>query len=106
RLPIKWHPGLTAHVRWERCERFDSKHPVPDSEACRWHDLDAPVTKYTEVGMTRLHIMPGDKQVLIIQNMLAPNHPKYPGPGYPTKDFFPRFRSPENSDEKNKDEMP
>uniref|UniRef100_UPI001300C5DE DUF3304 domain-containing protein n=1 Tax=Xanthomonas oryzae TaxID=347 RepID=UPI001300C5DE len=79
RLPIKWHPGLAAHVRWERCE--------PYAKNCRWHELDAPVTKYTAVGMTHLHIMPGDKQVMIIPSMLAPNNPKYPGPGYPKRNF-------------------
>ncbi|QBH04581.1 DUF3304 domain-containing protein [Xanthomonas oryzae] len=106
RLPVKWHPGLTAHVRWERCERFDSKHPIPDSKACRWHELDAPVTRYTQVGMTHLHIMPGDKQVLIIPSMLAPNHPDYPGPGFPTKDFFARFRDPKDKDEVRKEGKP
>ncbi|WP_170874123.1 DUF3304 domain-containing protein [Xanthomonas translucens] len=92
RLPIKWHPGLTAHVRWERCE--------PYAKNCQWHELDVPVAKYTEVGMTHLHIMPGDKRVLIIPSMLAPNNSEYPGPGYPSKDFDDIDHSKSNKNSK------
>lgn len=78
-LPMRWHPGLTVHVRWERCE--------PYAKNCVWHELDAPVHKYEKVGGTWLHIMPGDKEVLIIPSMIGPGHPDYPGPDFPTKDF-------------------
>jgi hypothetical protein len=86
-LPYRWRPGLTAVVRWERCDRFDRNHPVPDEEACRWTEKVVPIQKYDDVGRTWLHLLPDD-QVRIIPSMLAPNHPAYPGPGYPTKDFF------------------
>ena len=90
-LPYRWRPGLTAVVRWERCDRFDRNHPVPDEEACRWTEKVVPIQKYGEVGHTDLHLLEGDR-VLIIPTMLDPRHPAYPGPGYPTKDFFHRPR--------------
>ena len=86
-LPYKWRPGLTAVVKWERCDRFDPKHPVPDEQACRWTEKVVPIHQYDEVGHTDVHLLQGD-QVLIIPTMLDPMHPDYPGPGYPTKDFF------------------
>ncbi|MDR0183170.1 DUF3304 domain-containing protein [Lysobacter arvi] len=86
-LPNRWRPGLTAVVKWERCDRFDREHPVPDEQACRWTEKVVPIQKYDEVGHTDLHILEGG-QVLIIPTMLDPQHPDYPGPGYPTKDFF------------------
>jgi hypothetical protein len=78
-LPNRWRPGLTAVVKWERCE--------PYGKNCRWTEKVVPIHQYDEVGATWLHILPGD-QVLIIPSMLAPGHPNYPGPDLPTKDFF------------------
>ena len=46
-----------------------------------------PIQKYDEVGQTDPHILSGDR-VLIVPTMIDPRHPDYPGPGYPTKDFF------------------
>jgi hypothetical protein len=86
-LPYKWRPGLTAVVKWERCDRFDPKHPVPDEQACRWTEKVVPIHQYDDVGGTWLHIL-SDDQVLIIPSMLGPGHPDYPGPNLPTKDFF------------------
>lgn len=86
-LPVKWRPGLTAVVKWERCEPFFPENPVPDEEACKWHEKVVPIHEYDLVGATHLHIMPGD-EVVIIPSMMGPNHPNYPGPGYPEKDFF------------------
>jgi len=78
-LPNKWHPGLTARVKWERCE--------PYGKNCRWTEKVVPIQRYDDVGHTDLHLLPGDR-VLIIPTMLDPAHPNYPGPGYPTKNFF------------------
>lgn len=86
-LPSRWRPGLTATVRWQRCVRVDPKHPISDDEACHWVEKVVPIHRYDEVGHTDLHILSGD-QVLIIPTMLDPEHADYPGPGYPTKDFF------------------
>jgi hypothetical protein len=86
-LPNRWRPRLTAVVKWERCDRFDEKHPVPDDQACRWTEKAVPIHQYDEVGRTWLHLLPGD-QVLIIPSMLGPGHPDYPGPDLPTKNFF------------------
>ncbi|MGY0611839.1 DUF3304 domain-containing protein [Luteimonas sp. A501] len=88
-LPIRWHQDLQAKVRWERCDRFDRDNPVSDEEACQWHEKMVPVHPYDRVGATWLHII-SDDEVLIIPSMMAPNHPDYPGPGYPEKDFFKR----------------
>ncbi|RDY67106.1 DUF3304 domain-containing protein [Lysobacter soli] len=86
-LPYRWRPGLTAVVRWERCDRFDRNHPVPDEEACRWTEKVVPIQKYERVGGTWLHLL-SDDEVLIIPSMVGPGHPAYPGPDLPTKDFF------------------
>ncbi|MFE0501763.1 DUF3304 domain-containing protein [Lysobacter soli] len=87
-LPYRWRPGLTAVVKWERCDRFDRARPVPDSEACRWTEKVVPIQKYGELAMsTWLHLLPGN-EVELINSPYAPDHPDYPGPGYPTKDFF------------------
>ena len=90
-LPRRWHPGLTAVVRWERCDRFDRNNPVPDEKACRWTEKVVSIQRYDEVGHTDLHLLENDR-VLIIPTMLDPEHPDYPGPGYPTKDFFAKVR--------------
>jgi hypothetical protein len=78
-LPNRWRPGLTAVVKWERCE--------PYGKNCRWTEKVVPIHQYDEVGRTWLHLLPGDG-VLIIPSMLGPGHPDYPGPDLPTKDFF------------------
>jgi hypothetical protein len=77
-LPVKWHPGLTARVKWQRCE--------PYGKNCKWHELDVPVHEYTAVGNTWVHIL-DDEHVLIIPSMLGPGHPDYPGPDIPEKNF-------------------
>jgi hypothetical protein len=78
-LPYRWRPGLTAVVRWERCE--------PYGKNCRWTEKVVPIHKYERVGGTWLHLLP-DNEVLIIPSMVGPGHPAYPGPDLPTKDFF------------------
>ena len=78
-LPVKWRPGLTAVVQWERCE--------PYGKNCVKHEKVVPIHPYDEVGRTWLHILP-EGEVVIIPAMLAPDHPDYPGPGYPVKDFY------------------
>lgn len=85
-LPLKWRPGLTIVVKWERCDRFDRKNPVPDSEACHWKEKTVLIHPYSEVGMTHLHILDGE-EVLIIPSMLGPGHKDYPGPDLPQKNF-------------------
>ncbi|MGY0611841.1 DUF3304 domain-containing protein [Luteimonas sp. A501] len=80
-LPVHWHQDLQAKVRWERCE--------PYGKNCQWHEKTVSIHPYDRVGATWLHIISGD-EVLIIPSMMAPNHPDYPGPGYPEKDFFKR----------------
>jgi len=86
-LPNRWRTGLTAVVRWQRCVRFDPKHPLPEEQVCHWTEKVVPIHRYDEVGQTWLHLLPGD-EALIIPSMLAPGHPDYPGPDFPTKDFF------------------
>ena len=86
-LPHRWRPGLTATVTWQRCVRLDPKHPISDDEACHWVEKVVPINQYDKVGRTWLHILGGDR-VLIIPSMLGPGHPDYPGPDLPTKDFF------------------
>ena len=88
-LPLRWRPGLTATVKWERCKRNDPINPRPASEVCTWHEKTVEVTEYGRDGMGRvwLHILPQD-EVHVIPSGLAPSHPDYPGPGFPKKNFF------------------
>ena len=86
-LPYKWHPGLTAVVKWERCDRFDPKHPVPDEQACQWTEKVVPIQRSDGVWMTWLHLLPGDA-VLIIPSDSGLGASGYPGLDFPTKDFF------------------
>jgi hypothetical protein len=88
-LPAIWHPGLTVRVKWRRCEAFYRDNPKSESEACHWTEKDVLVHPYDHSGGTNLHILEND-DVLIIPTMLAPNHPDYPGPGYPEKNFDTR----------------
>jgi len=88
-LPYKWYPGLTATVKWERCDRFDKNNPVPDSEACHWLEKKVLVHPYTRSGGTMLQIIEGE-DVLIIPTMFGTRHEDYPGPPPPHKDFFER----------------
>lgn len=86
-LPQRWHPGLTVHVKWRRCARGTYYIPgIPQDEGCRWIEKDVPVHPYTHVGHTWLHIF-ADDHVLVVPAMLAPNHPEYPGAGFPHKNF-------------------
>jgi hypothetical protein len=78
-LPYRWRPGLTAVVKWERCE--------PYGKNCRWTEKVVPIQKYGAVWMTWLHIL-ADDEVLIIPSDTGPGGPEYPGPDFPTKDFF------------------
>jgi hypothetical protein len=78
-LPAPWHPGLTVRVKWRRCE--------PYGKNCRWNEKHVLVHPYDRSGGTNLHILDSD-DVLIIPSMLFPNHPDYPGPHYPQKDFY------------------
>jgi hypothetical protein len=78
-LPNKWHPGLTARVKWQRCE--------PYGKNCKWHELNVPVHEYGAVLNTWVHIV-DDQNVLVIPSYYPPDGPGYPGPGYSKKNFF------------------
>lgn len=86
-LPTRWHPGLTAHVKWQRCNRRVVDGPQSEGELCNWHEVNAPVTRYGLSGGTWLHII-DDEHVMVIPSMVGPGHPDYPGPGFPEKNFF------------------
>ncbi len=86
-LPSPWRPGLTAQVKWERCDRYDRRNPVPDSEACKWTQKTVLVHPFSRVGGTWLHVLEND-EALIIPTMYFPDHADYPGPGFPKKNFF------------------
>lgn len=77
-LPLKWYPGLTAHVKWERCQ--------PYGQDCVWTEKTVFVHPYDDVGETWLHIIDG-LEVLLVPIMLAPRHENYPGPLPPYKNF-------------------
>jgi|GEM_PF-3180915 len=86
-LPQTWRPGLTATVKWQRCNRAAQNQNVSEDHACRWTEKVVAIHPYVHVGATWLHILPGE-QVLIIPSMLGPGHPDYPGPDFPVKNHF------------------
>ena len=87
-LPALWYPGLTARVKWRRCEAGTEYIPdEPADEGCRWVEKDVPVQPYTYIAETWVHIFEND-EVLVIPSALFPIDENYPGAPYPYKNFF------------------
>ncbi len=78
-MPIKWQPGLSVVVEWERCQRYGKN--------CQHKKKTAYVHPFSQSGETNIHLLDGD-DVLIIPSMLGPRHPDYPGPPPPEKNFY------------------
>ncbi|WP_411852087.1 DUF3304 domain-containing protein [Stenotrophomonas sp. LGBM10] len=86
-LPVRWHPGLTVRVKWQRCKAFYADNPQTEEQACRWVEKHVPVHPYTDVGSTTVHLF-ADDQILVIPAMLGPRHEDYPGSPPPYKNFY------------------
>lgn len=86
-LPVRWHPGLTVRVKWQRCKAFYADNPQTEEQACRWVEKDVPVHPYTDVGSPTVHLF-ADDEVLVIPSMMTPRHEDYAGAPYPYKNFY------------------
>ncbi|NMZ57058.1 hypothetical protein CJF40_23275 [Pseudomonas lundensis] len=90
-LPVKWHPGLTVVVEWEKDPNvYDSINwPKPRysdawSKAAREHQAKytrhravVPVARYERLGVVNVHFLPCN-QVAVTAGLMMPGTPKYP----------------------------
>ena len=90
-LPVKWHPGLTVVVEWEKDSNpYDSRNwPKPRysdawSKAARAHEAKythhravVPVAPYERVGAIDVHFLPCN-QVAVSAVAMLPGQPGYP----------------------------
>ena len=90
-LPVKWHPGLTVVVEWEKDPNpYDSVNwpdpPFSDawSKAAREHEAKytrhravVPVARYERLGVVNVHFLPCN-QVAVTAGLMMPGTPKYP----------------------------
>ena len=90
-LPVKWHPGLTVVVEWEKDSNpYDSVNwpdpPFSDawSKAAREHEAKythhravVPVAPYERVGAIDVHFLPCN-QVAVSAVAMLPGQPGYP----------------------------
>ncbi len=73
-LPEKWHPGLTAKVKWEVSNWKE--------ENGKDYEANVPVDRYTEEGHLWVHFLANGSVRLVVSNM-GPGGPDYPGPHDP-----------------------
>ena len=90
-LPVKWHPGLTVVVEWEKDPNpFDSANwPKPRysdawSKAAREHEAKytrhravVAVAPYERLGVVNVHFLPCN-QVAVTAGLMMPRSPNYP----------------------------
>ena len=90
-LPVKWHPGLTVVVEWEKDPNpYDSVNwpdpPFSDawSKAAKEHETHytrhravVPVARYERLGVVNVHFLPCN-QVAVTAGLMMPGTPKYP----------------------------
>ncbi|NNA04014.1 DUF3304 domain-containing protein [Pseudomonas lundensis] len=90
-LPVKWHPGLTVVVEWEKDPSpYDSVNwpdpPFSDawSKAAKEHETRytrhravVPVARYERLGGVNVHFLPCN-QVAVTAGLMMPRTPKYP----------------------------
>jgi hypothetical protein len=88
-LPEKWHPGLTAHVKWDVS---DWKHG-----GGRSYEADVPVDQYAKVGHLWVHFL-ANGSVRIVMSDIGPYAPDYPGPHDPIPRKQPWYMYPARID--------
>ena len=90
-LPLKWRPGLTVVVEWEKDPNpHDSENwPKPRysdawSKAAREHETHytrhrvvVPVARYERLGVVDVHFLPCN-QVAVTAGLMLPRAPNYP----------------------------
>jgi hypothetical protein len=94
-LPEKWHPGLTAHVKWDVS---DWKYG-----GGRSYEVDVPVDQYAEVGHLWVHFLANGSVRIVVSN-IGPYAPDYPGPHDPIPRKQPWYRYPPRIDHRDSKE--
>jgi hypothetical protein len=73
--PRKWHPGLTAKVKWATSSGKSDGDPT-------WHEAEVPIEPYDVPGSMNVHFLPNDEVRIVIFNG-SPRAEGYKGPPYP-----------------------
>ena len=90
-LPVKWHPGLTVVVEWEKdpdpyayADWPKPRYSDAWSKAAREHEAKytrhravVPVARYERLGVVNVHFLPCN-QVAVTAGLMMPGTPKYP----------------------------
>ncbi|MCD9087069.1 DUF3304 domain-containing protein [Stenotrophomonas sp. SY1] len=75
--PKKWHPGLTAKVKWATSSGKSDGDPT-----LTWHEAEVPIEPYDISGRMNVHFLPDNKVRILIFNG-TPRAEGYKGPPYP-----------------------
>ncbi|WP_343549119.1 DUF3304 domain-containing protein [Ralstonia sp.] len=86
RVPAKWYPGLTAHVKWTVIDWRDGKEGGK-------HEADVPIDPYTKDGHAWVHFL-ADGSVRVVITDFYPEGKSYPGPHDPIPQKEPWYRYP------------
>ena len=89
-LPVKWHPGLTVVVEWEKDPDPYASANWPRMFSDEWrkrmdehethytrHRAVVPVARYERLGVVNVHFLPCN-QVAVTAGLMMPRTPKYP----------------------------
>ena len=90
-LPVKWHPGLTVMVEWEKDPNPHAYADWPKprysdawSKAAREHEAKytrhravVAVAPYERLGVVNVHFLPCN-QVAVTAGLMMPRSPNYP----------------------------
>ena len=89
-LPVKWHPGLTVVVEWEKdpdphayvnwpplgTDGYRAAYKLHAAKYTR-HRAVVPVARYERLGVVNVHFLPCN-QVAVTAGLMMPRTPKYP----------------------------
>ena len=89
-LPLKWHPGLTVVVEWEKdpnphasanwpplgTDGYRAAYKLHEAKYTR-HRAVVPVAPYEKLGAIDVHFLPCN-QVAVSAVAMLPGHPDYP----------------------------
>ncbi|NNA17870.1 DUF3304 domain-containing protein [Pseudomonas lundensis] len=89
-LPVKWHPGLTVVVEWEKdpdpyasanwpplgTDGYRAAYKLHAAKYTR-HRAVVPVARYERLGVVNVHFLPCN-QVAVTAGLMMPGTPKYP----------------------------
>jgi Protein of unknown function (DUF3304) len=92
-MPMKWHQGMTAHVKWDVSDWKDSGHGGK-------YETDAPVDPYTTPGHIYVHFLADRSVRVVVSNVGGPRSHDYPGPHDPIPNKEPWNKYPPPVDER------